>query len=92
MAEYAEAQTVRFTFVEAPRYQEKVSGRSLCDQLKAAGKRTVVVEYDAWGNSYQGLIGYYEVSVDGKPIVDVGGWGSSSAKEGTGSHPLEKVF
>lgn len=46
MPEYAEAQTVRFKFVEAPRYQEEVSGKGLCDQLKAAGKRTVVVKFD----------------------------------------------
>lgn len=42
MPEYPEAQTVRITFVEAPRHQEEVSGRELCDQLRAARKRTVV--------------------------------------------------
>jgi hypothetical protein len=95
MSEYPEAQTVRFKFVEAPRYQEEVSGKGLCDGLKAAGKRTVVVKFDTWGNSYRGLIGYHEVSVDGKSIVDVGGWGSSGAsgaKEEIGPHPLEKVY
>jgi hypothetical protein len=44
VAVYPEAQTVRVTFVEAPRYQEEVSGRGLCNQLKVAGKGTVVVE------------------------------------------------
>ena len=95
MREYPEAQTVRFKFVEAPRYQEEVSGKGLCDQLRAAGKRTVMVDYDTWGNSFRGLIGYREVSVDGKPMVDVGGWGSSGAngtKEEIGPHPLEKVY
>jgi hypothetical protein len=67
MAAYPEGQTVRVTFVEAPRYQEEVSGRGLCNQLKVAGKRTFVVEYDTWGNSHRGLISYREVSVDGKP-------------------------
>ena len=52
MAVYPEAQTMRVTFVEAPRYQGEVSGRGLCNQLKVAGKRTVVAGYDTWGNSY----------------------------------------
>ena len=77
MAAYPEAQTVRVTFVEAASYQEEVSGRGLCNQLKVAGKRTFVVEHDTWCNSYRGLIGYRGVSVDGKPIVDVGGWGQA---------------
>jgi hypothetical protein len=92
MPEYPGAQTVRFKFVEAPRFEEEVSGKGLCDQLRAAEKRTVVVKFDTWGNFYRGLIGYHQVFVDGKPIVDAGGWGSSGAKEGTGLHPLEKVY
>ena len=60
--------------------------------MKAAGKRTVVVTFDTWGNSYRGLIGYNEVSVDGKPVVGVGGWGSSGAKEEIGPHPLESLL
>jgi hypothetical protein len=52
VAVYPEAQTVRVTFVEAPRYQEEVSGRGLCNQLKVAGKGTVAIEYNTWGNSY----------------------------------------
>jgi len=52
MAVYPEAQTMRVTFVEAPRYQEEVSGRGLCNQLKIAGKGTVAIEYNTWGNSY----------------------------------------
>ena len=54
-----------------------------------------MVKYDTWGNSFRGLIGYREVSVDGKPIVDVGGWrssGASGTKEEIGPHPLEKVL
>jgi|SRR6516164_2645329 hypothetical protein len=50
MAVYPEAQIVRVTFVEAPRYQGEVFGRGLCNQLKVTGKRTVVVKYDTWGN------------------------------------------
>src|SRR5215469_4725964 len=51
VAVYPEAQTVRVIFVEAPRYQEEVSGRGLCNQLKVAGKGTVAIEYDTWSNS-----------------------------------------
>ena len=92
MRDYPEAQTVRLKFVEAPQYEEEVSGKGLCDQLRASAKRTVMVEYETWGNSYRGLIGYREVSINGKPIVDVGGWGSSAAREGVGPHPLAKVY
>ena len=38
MREYPEAQTVRFKFVEAPRYQEEVSGKGLCDPAKSRRK------------------------------------------------------
>jgi hypothetical protein len=92
MPQYPEAQPVRLRFVEDPSYEEVVSGRGLCDQLRASGKRAVVVEYDTWGNSFRGLIGYREVSVDGKPILDVGGWGSSGAHGRVGPHPLEKLY
>ena len=83
---------MRFRFVTDPSYEEEVSGKGLCDQLKASGKKVVVVEYETWGNFYRGLIGYREVAVDGKPIVDVGGWGSSGARERVGPSPLEKAF
>lgn len=92
MPQYPEAQPVRFRFIEDPSYEEVVSGKGLCDQLKASGKRVVVVQYDTWGNSFRGLIGYREVSVDSKPIVDVGGWSSSGAHERVGPHPLEKLY
>jgi hypothetical protein len=92
MPQYPEAQPVRFKFVEDPSYEDEVSGKGLCDQLRTSGKRTVMVEYDTWGNSYRGLIGYREVSVDGKPIVNVGGWASTPAHERVGPHPLERIY
>ncbi len=61
---------------------------SRCDQLNQGQ----LLEYDTWGNSFRGLIGYREVSVDGKPILDVGGWGSSGAHGRVGPHPLEKLY
>lgn len=92
MPEYPDAQTVRFKYVEDPSYEEVVSGRGLCDQLKGSGKKVIAVEYETWGNSSRGLIGFSEVSVDGKALVDAGGRGSSSARGRIGSHPLEKLY
>ena len=88
-----EAQPVRFRFVEGPQYEEVVSGRGLCDQLKATGKEPVMVEFEAWGTRQRGLIGYREIAVDGNPIIDAGGWGSSgSTGNPTGAHPLRRYF
>jgi hypothetical protein len=92
MPQYPEAQPVRFRFVEDPHFEDVVSGRGLCDQLRSSGKTVVAVEIEAWGNSHRGLVGYREISVDSKPIVDIGGWGSSGATGVTGPHPLEKLF
>jgi hypothetical protein len=92
MPQYPEAQPVRFRFVEDPQFEELVSGRGLCDQLKACGRRVVAVKFETEGNSIRGLIGFREVSVDGKPIVDVGGWGSSGSHSPVGPHPLEKLY
>ena len=91
MRDYPQAQPVRFRFVEDPRVEDVISGKGLCDQLKASGKKVVVMEFDTWGNSLHGLIGYREVSVDGKAIIDVGGWGSVGA-HGAGANPLAKLY
>ena len=91
MRDYPQAQPVRFRFVEDPTFEDVISGKGLCDQLKASRKKVVVMEFDTWGNSVQGLIGFREVSVEGKPIIDVGGWGSISA-HGVGTHPLAKLY
>jgi hypothetical protein len=92
MPQYPDPQPVRFRFVEDPRFEDVVSGRGLCDQLRRSGKSVVAVEFEAWGNSRRGLHGYREIAVDGKPIIDVGGWTSSGASGRTGPHPLERLF
>ena len=89
---YSEAQPVRFRYVENPHYEEIVSGRGLCDQLKTGGKAIVAVEYELRGNRIQGLRSFHEISVDGRPIVDVGGWGSSGGDDSRTAHPLESAF
>jgi hypothetical protein len=92
MPEAPDAQPVRFRYVADPHYEEVVAGRGLCDQLKSSGKKVVVVEYEAWGDYLHGLVGYRETSVDGKAIVNAGGWGSSGANTTVGPHPLAKMF
>jgi hypothetical protein len=93
MPDAPDAQTVRLRFVEAPEFEEEVSGRGLCDKLKASGKTTVLVGYDTFGNSFDGLVGFNEQTVDGERIADVGGWGSSGSHSmRTRPHPLEKLY
>ena len=92
MPAYPEAQPVRFRYVENPHYEEVVSGRGLCDQLKSGGKTVVAVEYELWGDHVRGLRGFTEIAVDGKPIVNVGGWGSSGGDGSPAPHPLESAF
>lgn len=87
-----EVQPVRMRYVEDPHYEEVVSGRGLCDQLQRSGKEVVMVEFDAWGDSSRGLIGYREVAIDGNPIVDIGGSASSGVHDMVGPHPLNKLF
>jgi hypothetical protein len=60
--------------------------------MKASGKKVVAVEYEAWGDYVHGLVGYREISVDGKKIVDVGEWGSSGSSTTGGLHPMAKLF
>ena len=48
-----------------------------------------MVEFVAWSNSH-GVIGFREISVDGKAIIDVSGWASSGATDAISPHPLEK--
>jgi hypothetical protein len=91
--EYPNAQTVRLRFVQDPAYFEEIAGRGLCDELKASNQSVVNVEYDMWGNSFNGLHGFNEVSIDGRPIVDAGGyWGKSGANDPKGPSPISVAF
>jgi hypothetical protein len=85
--DYPEAQPVRFRFVE-----DGISGRGLCDQLKISGKKTVLVALDTCGSSVRGLVGFNEISIDGKQIVNVGGWGSSGSPDRVHPHPLKNLY
>ena len=88
---YARAdEYVRFRYVESPRCFEVESGKNLCAQLRNGGKTVVDVEIELWGHSHT-LRGYRTVSVDGRPIQDVGGWGHSGAN-GSGPCPPNLAF
>jgi hypothetical protein len=89
--DYPEAQPVRLWFVESPAYEEVVFGKRLCDAL-IDSKKVVPVEFEAWGNSYRGLVGYRVVSIDGQKVVYVGGFGTSSVTGRPGPHPLSSHF
>lgn len=86
----AGGQLARFRYADDPHYFEETTGKYLCDQLKAAGKPVVTIEWDAWGRG--GLRGYRELSIDGRPLINAGGWGGSGANDPSGSSPLAKAF
>jgi hypothetical protein len=92
MPAYPEAQPVRFRYIENPHHEVIQSGRGLCDQLKTAGKAVVAVEFELRGDRVRGLRGFNASAVDGKPIVDVGGWGGSGGDSSTLPDPLETAF
>jgi hypothetical protein len=87
------ATPVTFRYIDDPDYHDVSSGRGLCEQLRASGKKTAEVMYDVWGNAWQGMRGYRIESVDGQPLPDFGGpaW---SGHEGIGNrpHPLERAL
>ena len=89
-------QAVRFRFVQDPRYGEVNLARGLCDQLTSAGKAVVLVDFEAWGNSSQGLVGYREITIDQRAVIP--GTGSTSffeqhdPAEPRGQHPLSTPF
>jgi hypothetical protein len=69
-AQNPRAQSVMFLFVKKPAIGSLHAAPGFCDQLKAAGKPVVAVEYDVWGNSADGVHGFRAVKIDGKPFED----------------------
>lgn len=82
---------VRFWFVENPHYEELESSKNFCAELRKANRPIVKVEFELWGYRHN-LHGYRFVSVDGRPIQNVGGWGSSGSRGSAGPSPLDKAF
>jgi hypothetical protein len=80
----------RFRFVENPRCFEVESSRNLCAEMRKAGKAVINVEFDLWGHSK--LQGYRITSVDGRPLQNAGGWGSSGSNGESEPCPLTRAF
>jgi hypothetical protein len=74
---YPEVQSVRFRYIDAPRYSELVPGRHLCDDLRASGKPVVLVEFVVFGDPWDGVRGTRISAIDGRPYASGGGFGSS---------------
>lgn len=82
---------VRFRFVDKPNYFEVESSRNFCSELRKAGRSVVSVEFELWGQGHT-LRGYRMVSVDGRSLQNIGGWGESGAKDPSGPSPLYDAF
>jgi hypothetical protein len=91
---YPEAEPVVFRYPEAPGFYDLASGRGLCEQLRASGRSTVKVAYEAWGSLFQPLHGYRIESVEGRPLRDIGGPARSgySGQGHSDPHPLTKAL
>jgi hypothetical protein len=82
---------VRFRYVENPRCFDVETSKNFCAELRRAGKTVVNVDFELWGHSHT-LRGYRIVSVDGRPIQDVGGWGHNGANDYSGFCPPHRAF
>ena len=82
---------VRFRFVENPHCFEVESAKDLGAELRQAGTPVVSVEFEVWGGSH-GVRGHRMLAVDGRPLRDVGGWGSSGSNDYSGPCPISKAM
>lgn len=82
---------VLFRFVENPHCVELESSRNFCAEMQKAGRSIVNVDFEIWGNGSR-VQGFRMVNVDGRPIRDVGGWGSSGANDYEGPSPIDNAF
>ncbi len=83
---------VRFRYVEEPRCFDVESARNLCAELQSMGKRVVSVQFEVRGGPGPlARRGYRIVAVEGRPLIDVGGWGSNGANDFSGACPIAKV-
>ncbi len=89
---YARAdEYVRFRFVKDAHFFEVETSRNFCSEMRGASPPVVNVEFEVWGYSHS-LQGYRVMSVDGRPIQNVGGWGNSGANDSSGPSPLNYAF
>jgi hypothetical protein len=82
---------VRFRFVENPHCFELESSKNFCAEMKKAGHSVVNAEYKVWG--YGGEVhGFTMLAVDGRPLENVGGWGSIGSENYAGRCPIDYAF
>lgn len=82
---------VRFRYVENPQCVDVESAKNLGAELRSSGKKVVNVEFEVWGG-FRGVHGYRILAVDGRPLVNVGGWGSNGAENYSGPCPISKAM
>lgn len=82
---------VRFRFVENPHCFDLESSRNFCAEMKKAGRSIVDADFEISGRG-QSVQGYRMLSVDGRPLQDVGGWGSAGANDYQGPSPIAIAF
>jgi hypothetical protein len=70
-AQIPSAQPVLFRFVKNSGIAALHAAPGLCDQLQAAGKPIVTIDYEVWGNSVDGLHGFRALTIDGKSFKDL---------------------
>jgi len=84
---------VRFRYVDEPHCSEVESARNLCAELRLIGKPVVSVDFEVWGGvGPLSREGYNIVTVEGRPLADVGGWGNSGSNDFRGVCPIGKVI
>jgi hypothetical protein len=90
------AELLSFRYPEDPSYYDVASGRGICEELRAAGRKTAHVIYRVWGNSFTGkLHGYQIESINGQPFRDIDAGIGHSGRDGIGNsrrHPLESAL
>ncbi len=82
---------VRFRFVENPRCLEVDSAKNLCAELQQAGRPIVNAEFEV-RSDWSGVRGWRMLAVDGHPLQDVGGWGSSGRQDYSGRCPMDDAL
>jgi hypothetical protein len=82
---------VRFRFVENPRCFVVETSKNFCAEFTTAGRSVVSVDFEITGRK-QTVKGYKILAVDGRPILNVGGWGHSGANGYEGPSPIAEAF
>jgi len=82
---------VRFRFVENPHCVELESSRNFCSEMKMAGHSIVNAEFKVTGD-WRGVHGFKMLSVDARPLKDVGGWGAAASENYAGRCPLDDAM